>query len=56
MAQRQVAKLEPFPRFDPWEETMAATPPASAAIVRRELLRHTVEQRFNAAIRRVRAG
>jgi hypothetical protein len=56
MAEQQVVKLAPFPRFNPWEETMAATPAASAAIVRRELLRHVVDQRFNAAIRRVWAG
>ena len=58
MAEQQVAprrSMDDFPPFEPFEETIQSTPPASAALVRELLIRHDIDKRFNEAIERLEA-
>jgi hypothetical protein len=47
--------MDDFPPFEPFEETIQSTPPASAALVRELLIRHDIDKRFNEAIERLEA-
>ena len=47
--------MDDFEPFEPFEETIQATPPASAALVRELLIRYDIDKRFNEAIERIEA-